>query len=254
MKHFLPILLFLLVGLNASAQANRWFGMDKADSTKWGWNLVSGMKDGFCMPGDTFCLHPLEFVFVPTDTADISQEGYQITFGGYWMGVTEITQAIWILVMGSPLPHWEVRCDSLPATVTDVQQALSFVKKFNDSRGMGANLPTREQWLFASRGGHYSEGYLYPGSNRLDYIAWLKKNSKGRLHPVAQRVPNEIGLYDMYGNAAEIVIGDYGTYEIVGYDYHDDPLSHRQDSSSQAKAVGFRICYPQLMPFYDTSR
>jgi len=254
MKNILLLILFLAAGFDASAQANRWFGMDKADSTKWGWNLVSDMKDGFCIPGDSCCAHPLEFVFVPTDTAEIAQEGYYITFGGFWMGTTEITQAMWVLVMGKPLPHWDVLCDSLPATVTDVQQALSFVKRINDKRGLGATLPTKDQWLFAAKGGHYSEGYQYPGSNRLDYVAWTKNNSKGRIHPVAQRVPNEIGLYDMYGNVAEIVRNEDGSYELMGFDYRDVPVAHPATSPAEGKAMGFRICYPQFMPFYDSSK
>jgi formylglycine-generating enzyme required for sulfatase activity len=35
-----------------------------------------------------------------------------------------------------------------------------------------------------------------------DY-AWFNKNSANRTHPVGKKLPNQFGLYDMYGNVWE---------------------------------------------------
>jgi len=69
----------------------------------------------------------------------------------------------------------------------------------------GYRLPTEAEWEYAARGGadgssHYR---IFPGSDKVDDVAWYANNSEGRTHPVGQKKPNELGLYDMCGNAAQ---------------------------------------------------
>ena len=65
------------------------------------------------------------------------------------------------------------------------------------------SLPTETEWEYASRGGNKSKGYKYAGSNNLDEVAWYGENSGSKTHPVRQKKPNELGLYDMSGNVEE---------------------------------------------------
>ena len=80
-------------------------------------------------------------------------------------------------------------------------------------------MPTEAEWEYAARGGKLSKGYRYAGSNELDSVSWNKNNASDpggsymNLHPVKQKKPNELGLYDMCGNVAEICQDLYGRYD-----------------------------------------
>lgn len=64
-------------------------------------------------------------------------------------------------------------------------------------------LPTEAEWEYAAQAGNKRSDYLYPGTNKLEKVAWYIKNAGEKTHPVAQKKANELGLYDMSGNVAE---------------------------------------------------
>ena len=95
-----------------------------------------------------------------------------------------------------------------------------FVMAIREKTGLDFRLPTSEEWEFAAQGGKYSRGYLYSGSNDIDQVGWYRDNSDNKLHDVAQKLPNELGLYDMTGNFSELC--DQGTgniYDVDGPSY-----------------------------------
>lgn len=78
----------------------------------------------------------------------------------------------------------------------------------------GYRLPTVEEWQYAAKGG---QDYKYSGSDNIDEVAWDIDNSGSKTHPVAQKVPNGYGLYDMSGNVEECCcVFSSGSYSCYG--------------------------------------
>jgi sulfatase modifying factor 1 len=67
----------------------------------------------------------------------------------------------------------------------------------------GFRLPKEWEWQIAAMAGTNTQ---YAGANddeSLKRVAWFVKNSGNTTHPVAQKLPNEWGFYDMSGNVWE---------------------------------------------------
>ena len=67
----------------------------------------------------------------------------------------------------------------------------------------GYRLPTEAEWEYGARGGKESKGFKYAGSNSAAEVGWYNANSGDKMHPVGQKIPNELGIYDMSGNVWE---------------------------------------------------
>ena len=101
---------------------------------------------------------------------------------------------------GSPIPL----TDSLkPVGNISWNDAVAYLKWLSKMTGKEFRLPTEAEWEFAAIGGTKSKGYKYIGGNDLDQVAWYLGNSDRRVHTGGQKLPNELGIYDMSGNMRE---------------------------------------------------
>jgi formylglycine-generating enzyme required for sulfatase activity len=136
---------------------------------------------------------------------------HQVTLSSYYIGETEVTQALWKAVMGTNPYHW-FKGDNRPVEYVSWDDCQTFIRKLNSLTGENFRLPTEAEWEFAARGGNNSRGYQYSGSNNLSSVAWYTDNSSSQTHDVKTKSPNELGIYDMSGNVWEWCQDRYGTY------------------------------------------
>lgn len=137
-----------------------------------------------------------------TFTMGDGENAHQVSLSSYSIGQTEVTQALWEAVMGTN-PSANTANKQLPVTNISWFDCQEFIKKLNQLTGMRFRLPTEAEWEYAARGGQKSKGYTYAGSNDLKEVAWYASNSGNKLHAVGEKLPNELGIYDMSGNAWE---------------------------------------------------
>ena len=136
-----------------------------------------------------------------TDPSDDEKPTHQVTLSSYYMGETEVTQALWKAVMGSNPSRF--KGDDLPVEQVSWNDCQTFLSKLNALTGRTFRLPTEAEWEYAARGGSKSRGTQYSGSSNLDEVAWYKGNSGSKTHPVMTKKANALGLYDMSGNIRE---------------------------------------------------
>lgn len=142
-----------------------------------------------------------------SDAYDDETPQHDVTLKDFYIGETVVTQALWRAVMMVNPSNFKGD-DDLPVECVSYNDVTGFLAKLNEMmkdhlHGKKFALPTEEQWEFAARGGVKSKGYKYSGSNNINDVAWYDSNSYRCTHLVKQKVPNELGIYDMSGNVLE---------------------------------------------------
>lgn len=184
---------------------------------------------------------PANMVFVKGGTFQMgSNDGdsdekpiHTVTVDDFYISKYEVTQKEWKVVMGNNPSNFGKLTGFLGLVKKDLESnpveniswydAVKFCNKKSEMEGLekcykgtgenikcdfsmnGYRLPTEAEWEYAARGGVESDNfnYRYAGSNKIDEVAWYYENSESKTHPVGQKQPNELGIYDMNGNVWE---------------------------------------------------
>jgi formylglycine-generating enzyme required for sulfatase activity len=164
------------------------------------------------------------------DCAADEKPAHTITVSSFSIGKYQITRAQWIAVMKghgtlSNPGNWKTD-DQLPIeSVSWFDIDTVFLPRLNALTGRTTTatkyrLPREAEWEYAARGckAGKCDSYKYSGSDNIGNVAWYSDNSGGGItHPVGQKEPNGLGIYDMSGNTWEWCYDWYAPYSASNY-------------------------------------
>ncbi len=126
------------------------------------------------------------------------QPQHPVYTNAYYVDRTEVTNAQYERVVPSHARDESSPCDDCPVNRVSWFDAQAYC------RAQQKRLPTEAEWEKAAKAG--TDGHPEP----FEQYAWFAKNSITRAQPVAQKLPNAFGLYDMLGNVREWTADWYG--------------------------------------------
>jgi formylglycine-generating enzyme len=147
----------------------------------------------------------------------------------YYIDTTDVTQAQYKAVMGKN-PSRFIGDTNRPVEQVSWYDAVKYCNQRSMLDGLmpcydtttwnctiintGYRLPTEAEWEYACRGGT-TTGYYWgdtSDNSTIGRYAWYLQNSSDTTHPVAQKLPNAYGLYDMSGNVWKWCNDWFGSY------------------------------------------
>lgn len=153
----------------------------------------------------------------------IDKPTHSVAVPSFYLGQTEVTNRLWEAVMkveggeaerqkgGEDVTNWEAA--DCPVVLRSWFECQEFIRRLDSITGMDFRLPHEAEWEYAARGGQKAKTTRYAGSDNANEVSWLYFNSGNRSHAVAQKQPNELGLYDMTGNVWEWCLNDFYPYK-----------------------------------------
>jgi len=187
---------------------------------------------------------PGNFVMGAVAGAASEKPQHKVTISSeYWIGKYEVTREEYFKIKSSSTKNsGEAR---LPINHLCWNDAAAYCEALTSREkaagrlpvGYVYRLPTEAEWEYAARGGQFLENFRYSGSDELGKVAWYVENSGDRVHPVGQKKPNSLGLYDMSGNVNEFCSDWLGTYPAGD---QNDPTGPENGSGKILKGGGYR--------------
>jgi formylglycine-generating enzyme required for sulfatase activity len=194
-----------------------------------------------------------------------------------YVGVTEVTQAQYELVMGTNPSQFSstgegkeavanLETGNYPVEMVSFNESVEFCARlsqhgqlgpfnvFSDHtvttlEGTGYRLPTEAEWEFACRAGTTTRFWGGDETEDLIQAGWCSNNAVGRTHAVGELKANPFGLSDMLGNVWEWVHDGwdpkfYGQFQ---ENVATDPFSPLSAGTMPMRRGGSFIQVPQLV-------
>lgn len=137
----------------------------------------------------------------------------------FYLGVYEVTQVEYQQIIGhnpsafSTDGKEKAKVDGQdtrrhPVENVNWQDAIDFCQKLSarpaeQAAGRVYRLPTEAEWEYACRAGTRTQWHCGDGPASLPNMAWFAGCNSGMTHPVGQKSPNGLGVYDLHGNVSE---------------------------------------------------
>ncbi len=159
--------------------------------------------------------------------------------GGFGRGQHPVMNVSW---MGAVLYcNWlskKHRFDKYYLIESDSSGTVQFKGINTEGEGNGYRLPTEAEWEYMATGGAESEGYAYAGSNVLQEVAWYAETTDARPHEVGTAKANELGIFDLNGNAWEWCYDYYGN-NYYGKSPEENPTGPEEGDSRVYRGGSF---------------
>ena len=220
---------------------------------------------------------------VPEFDRDEDELQHLVNIESFELMTTEVTQGMWEEVMGEDFQEFCANGNSnwspqgvgsnYPVYYVSWNDCNDFIDKLNQlDYNYTYRLPSESEWEYACRAGtmlcyYWGDNYL---KSKMGQYCWYFLNSDFSTYPVAEKLPNLWGLYDMSGNVIEwcsdYYISDYskcpqtgaayigtGSLRVArGGSYGDYPGVCRSasrlnfNSSTRLRILGFRLVRSEL--------
>lgn len=226
----LPLALFALAACTAAGEPAEGQDISVVDKgTSSGADSKSSSSKGPGGDSDSV-FDMLEWVDIPN--AYISRGGNDFGVNAFSIATTEVTQSLYKLVMDK-LPKQSKAGDERAVSNVSWYRAALFCNAFSKRAGLdtayvyksvigdstlvdltidysakAVRLPTENEWEIAARGGKTTTYYW--DTDVASKYAYYGQTTGPDV--VAQKIPNDYGLYDVAGNVAEWVNDWYDTY------------------------------------------
>ena len=163
---------------------------------------------------DMVLVEPGTFIMGVPGNDEFCSPAHQVTITKpYYIGKYEVTRKLYHEVMSSSNES-EVQYPDCAVGFMAWRDVRGFLSTLNQKTGKYFRLPSNAEWEYAARGGKYSRGYVFPGSNDWEEVS--NRTFIDNTNPVGTKRPNELGLYDMSGGMVEWV-------EDYPYEYTSEP-------------------------------
>jgi formylglycine-generating enzyme required for sulfatase activity len=96
--------------------------------------------------------------------------------------------------------------------------AEAFCVWLSKKTGKVYRLPTEAEWVHAAT---LAAGGSTLAADRREALSWHRGNATAKANPVAKKQPDALGLYDLFGNAAEWVTTSDGGFVTRGGSFRD---------------------------------
>jgi formylglycine-generating enzyme required for sulfatase activity len=159
----------------------------------------------------------VSFEMVPVPEGTVTIDGASVKVAAFHIGRTEVTWDLYDVFAlaldtaksGGPdafarpsqpygAPDYGWGHAGYPAISIAKPAAQAFAAWLSAKTGKKYRLPTEAEWIRAAELSKFS-------SAQANELTWHAGNANGQTHPAASKKPDALGLFDLFGNAAEWV-------------------------------------------------